>query len=238
MSAEETAGQERPSLLRRIRKALDEFTPPPEPHPTPGKKEFAEGREAVGIIRYAVPNDSPEGGLTDDDLVIHIDASDDGRPLTLPRTVMCPLPGPCAGRRLIGKKVVVRHTTVDPDYDNDILVTRWPQEVQEALKPIRYAGPGAVRARIWGILSACFFVIGYAGVMLTPLLLCDLIFGSLAGQRVLAEILPQVHPVIALVVSVGVIPAGVFVGCSCATRRDTLLGGERKEKTLTSNARS
>ena len=223
MSAEEAAGQEKSSLLRRMWKALDEFAPPPEPRPAPSKKEFAEGREAVGIIRYVTSNETPEGGLADDDLVIHIDTSDDGQHLTLPRTVESPLPGPFAGRKLIGTEVVVRHTTVDPDYDNDILVTRWPREVQEALKPTRYEGPGARRARIWGVLSACFFVIGYAGVMLTPLLLCNLIFGSLAGSNMLADIFPQVHPALAVVVSIGIIPAGVFVGCFCATRRDALL---------------
>lgn len=212
----------RPSLLGRIWNAIDEFTPPPTPRPRPGKKEFDEGREAVGIIRSAAANDAPEGGLMDDDLVIHIDVSDDGRPLTLPRTVMCPLPGPGAGQRLIGAQVIVRHTTVDPHYDNDILVTRWPTHVTEALEPIRYEGPGAFRARIWNVLAGCFFVIGCAGVMLTPVLLCNLIFGSLTGTNMLADIIPQLHPAVAVAVSVGVTPAGMSLGCVCLTRRDRL----------------
>lgn len=223
MTEQQTA---KPSLLRRIGRALaSEFAPPPEPRPTPSKKEFAEGRAAVGIVRHAVPNDAPEGGQMDDDVVIDIDTSDNGRPLTLQRTVMCPLPGPGAGRKLIGTQVVVRHTTVDPDYDNDILVTRWPAHVTEALKPIRYEGPGAFRARIWSVLAGCSFVIGYAGVMLAPVLLCNLIFGSLTGTDMLADFLPGLHPAIAVAVSVGVIPAGMFPGCVCLTRRDRLREG-------------
>ncbi|MET7641148.1 hypothetical protein [Streptomyces sp. NPDC005438] len=224
MSTEETAGQEKPSLLRRIWKALDEFGPPPEPRPTPSKKEFAEGREAVGIIRYAISNEPPEGGQWNDDLVIHIDVSDDGQPLMLERKVMSPLP---AGRKLIGATVVVRHTTLDPDYENDVLVTRWPWVVQQALKPVRYKGPGALRARIWGILSGCFFVIAYAGVMFTPPLLSILIFDLLIGLGTSAEFLVGIHPAIALAISIGVIPAGALVGCFCLTRRDALREGKR-----------
>ncbi|MFF2654302.1 hypothetical protein [Streptomyces sp. NPDC058045] len=222
MTDQQTA---KPSLLRRIWKAIDEFTPPPEPRPTPSKKEFSEGRAAIGIIRSAVSNDAPEGGQMDDDLVIHIDTSDDGQPLTLLRTVGCPLPGPGAGQRLIGTQVIVRHTTVDPDYDNDILVTRWPTHVTEALTPVRYEGPGAFRARIWSILAGCFFVIGYAGVMLTPVLLCNLIFGSFTGTNMLADVFPRLHPAVAVAVSIGVIPAGMFLGCVCLTRRDRLREG-------------
>lgn len=203
----------------------NEFTPLPTPRPTPSKKEFAEGRAAIGIIHSAVQNDAPEGGQMDDDLVIRIDASDNGQPLTLQRTVMCPLPGPGAGRKLIGMQVVVRHTTVEAAYDNDILVTRWPAHVAEALRPIRYEGPGAFRARIWSVLAGCFFVIGCAGVMLTPVLLCNLIFGSLAGTNMLADVLPGLHPAIAVAIGVGVIPAGMFLGCVCLTRRDRLREG-------------
>lgn len=216
----------KPPLLRRIGRALvNEFAPPPKPRPTPSKKEFAEGRKAIGIVRSAVPNDAPEGGQMDDDLVIHIDTRDDGEPLTLLRTVMCPLPGPGAGQRLIGTQVVVRHTTLDLDYDNDILVAQWPTHVTEALKPVRYEGPGAFRARIWNVLSGCCFVIGYAGVMFTPVLLCNLIFGSFTGSNMLADILPGLHPAVAVAVSIGVIPAGMFLGCVCLTRRDRLREG-------------
>lgn len=218
MTGQQTA---KPSPFRRIWKAVDEFTPPPQPRPRPSKKElFAEGREAVGAIRSAVPKEPPESGQLDDDLVIHLDTSDHGQLLTLPRTVICPLAGPRAGRRRIGSEVVVRHPTLDPGCDNDILVTRWPAHVTEALEPIRYEGPGAFRARIWPILAGCFFVIGYTGVMLTPVLLCNLIFGSLTGADMLAGFLPGLHPGIAVAVSIGVIPAGMFLGCVCLTRRD------------------
>ncbi|GAA4667574.1 hypothetical protein [Gordonia humi] len=215
----------KPSLLRRIWKVLDEFTPPSTPRPTPSKKEFAEGRAALGIVCSAVQNDAPEGGQMDDDLVIHIDTSDHGQSLTLPRTVMCPLPGPGAGQQLIGQQVIVRHTTLDTDYDNDILVARWPAHVTEALTPIRYEGPGTFRARIWNVLAGCFFVIGCAGVMFTPVLLCTLTVGLFMGTNLLADILPGLHPAVAAAVSVGVIPAGVFLGCVCLTRRDRLREG-------------
>ncbi|WP_449276727.1 hypothetical protein [Leucobacter sp. GX24907] len=223
MTGQQTAKR---SLLRRIGRTLvNEFAAPPKPRPTPSDKDFAEGREAIGIIRSAVPNDSPEGGQLDDDLIIAVHTSDNDQPLTLPRTFMCPLPGAGAGQGLIGQQVAVRHTTVDPDYDNDILVTRWPTHVAEALKPIRYEGPGAFRARIWAILSGYFFVIGTAGVMLTPILLCNLIFGALTETNMLADILPGLHPAIAVAVSIGVIPSGIFLGCVCLTRRDRLREG-------------
>ncbi|WOC12412.1 hypothetical protein [Gordonia sp. MP11Mi] len=223
--AGEPSGHKAPSLLRRIGKAFNEYVPPPSPRPRPSKKEFAEGREAVGIVLSAVQNEPPEGGQLDDDLVIHIDTSDDDQPLTLLRTVMCPLPGPGAGRKLIGAEVVVRHTTYDSDYDNDILVTEWPWFVTDSLNPVRYRGPGAFRARIWSILAGCFFVIGYAGVMFTPVLLFNLIFGSLTGTNMFDDFLPQVHPAVAVVVAIAVIPAGMFLGCVCATRSDVLREG-------------
>lgn len=215
MSAEETTGQVKPSLLRRIRKALNEFTPPPEPRPTPSEKEFAEGHHAVGII-YAATEDPGHDAPGPETLVISADIQGHG---FIHRHVPRPL-GAGSGHKLVGSSIEFRHTTYDPDYSNDIFVTRWPLEVQEALKPIRYKGPGAVRARIWNILSGFCFVIGCAGVMLTPILLCDLIFGSLAGQRVLADFLPGLHPAIAVAVSVGASPLGFFLSSVCDARRD------------------
>lgn len=51
------------SVLRRIGKGIaSEFTPPPKPCPAPLRKELLEGRETVGVIRYAVSNDSPRVG--------------------------------------------------------------------------------------------------------------------------------------------------------------------------------
>lgn len=223
--AGEPSRHKKPSLLRRIGSAFNEYVPPPSPRPRPSKKDFAAGHYSVGIVRYAVPNEAPEGGQMDDDVVIHIKTITDGQPLTLPRTVMCPLPGSGGGRKLIGSTVRVCHTTYDRDYDNDILVIEWPPEVAEAREPIRYQGPGAFRARIWAILSGCFFVIGYAGVMFTPVLLCNLIAASFTGSNGLAGILPQVHPAVALGIGIAVIPAGVFAGCVCATRCDALREG-------------
>lgn len=77
-----------------------------------------------------------------------------------------------------------------------------------------------------GGLSGLSFAVMWAGIMLTPILLCNLIVGSLAGSNMLADILPQVHPAIALGISIVVIPAGLFLYCFCATRRDAPLPGQ------------
>lgn len=217
---------EKPSSLRRIWRVLvSEFTLPPKPRRTPSEKEFAEGHHAVGKITAAIEDGHGGDVQGADKLVIRTDIPGYG---ALYRNEWCPLSTPGSGRQLIGHTIEFRHTTYDPDYSNDILVTWWPLKARETFEPVRYKGPGALRARIWSLLCGTSFVIGYAGVMLTPILLCDVVVGAFGGPRVLAEFLPEVHPAIALAVSVGVIPVGMFVGCFCATRRDALLAGKNR----------
>lgn len=212
---------QKPSLLRRIWRVLvNEFAPPPKPRRTPSEKEFAAGHHAVGKIVGAEVENTEGGPVYPGTVVIHADIPGHG---PIYRQESCPSSMPGSGSQLIGHTIEFRHTTYDPEYSNDILVTWWPPKARETYETIRYEGPGALRARIWSFFSGCCFVIGYAGVMLTPLLLCDLVFGSLAGQRILAELLPEVHPAVALAVSVSVIPAGLFLGAFCATRRDAVL---------------
>lgn len=218
---------QKPSLLRRIWRVLvNEFTPPPKPRPTPSEKEFAAGHHAAGKIMAAIEEPVGQDVQGADTLVIRADIPGHG---ALYRNEICPLSTPGYGRGLVGLAILFRHTTYDPNYSNDILVTRWPPKARETHERIRYEGPGALRARIWSFLSGTSFVIGYAGVMLAPLLLCDLIFGSLAGQRVLAEFLPEVHPAIAVAVSIGVIPTGFFLASFCDARRDALLAGKNRK---------
>lgn len=54
----------------------------------------------------------------------------------------------------------------------------WPLEARDVHETIRDEGAGSLRVRTWSSLSRCGFVIGYAGIMLTPILLCDLAFGA------------------------------------------------------------
>ncbi|WP_353115165.1 hypothetical protein [Microbacterium sp.] len=211
----------KPSLLRRIRRALvDEFTPRPEPRPAPPRKELLEGREAVGIIRYAVSNDSPEGGPTDDDLVIHIDTSVDGQHLTLPRTVRSPLFGPSAGRRLTGEQVVVRHTTLDPTYDNDVLVVGWPAEVARELRPFRPEGPGTLSYRIWSVLASLSFMIGWGGIVFIVPTACLLIGMLFIGHDLFDGFPGWMNPAVLFPASVVAIPLGFWLYAACAYRRE------------------
>lgn len=210
------------SVLRRIGKGIaSEFTPPPKPRPAPLRKELLEGRETVGVIRYAVSNDSPEGGPTDDDLVIHIDVSVDGKHVTLPRTVRSPLLGPSAGRRLIGKEVVIRHTTLDPTYDSDVLVVQWPAELDGELAPFRPHGPGTLGYRIWGVLASLCFMIGWGGVMLVVPTACWLLIGMLLlGNHPFDGFPGWTNPAVLFPASIVAIPLGFWLYAACAYRRD------------------
>lgn len=214
----------KPSVYRRVWRVLvNEFTPPPKPRPTPSEQEFAAGHLAVGTINDAMAEPPGQDVQGPDRLVISAEIPGYG---TIYRHKECPLEMPGSGRSLVGQTIGFRHTTFDPDYGNDILVVRWPREVRRALEPVRYEGPVSLRTRIWGLLAGFSFVIMWAGIMLTPILLCNLIFGALAGSNMLADTLPPVHPAIALAVSIVVIPVGLFLTAVCAARRDALLAGK------------
>ncbi len=210
------------SVLRRFGKAIvSEFTPPPKPRPAPLRKELLEGREAVGIIRYAVSNESPEGGPTDDDLVVHIDVNVDGEHVILPRTVRSPLLGPSAGRGLIGTEVVVRHTTLDPSYVNDVLVVRWPVAVDRELTPFRPTGPGALGYRIWSVFAGLSFLIGWGGIMLVVPTACWLLIGMLLlGYPPFDGFPGWTNPAVLFPASVVAIPLGFWSYAACAHRRE------------------
>ena len=216
------------SLLRRVWRILvDEFTPLPEPRPAPSDEEFAAGSLAVGTINDAIEESPGQDVQGPDLLIISAETPDHG---TIYRQTTCPLERPGSGRGLVGQTIGFRHTTFDPDYGNDILVVRWPREVRWALDADRCAGPDSLRTRIWGFFTGLSFVVMWAGIMLTPILLCNLVVGALDGINMLADILPTVHPAIAVAVSIGMIPLGLFLTAFCATRRDALPETGRNER--------
>lgn len=178
------------SVLRRIGRAIvREFTPPPKPRPRPNRADLLKGRSAVGVVLYARLNETPEGGYADDDLVIEVEAAEPGQTVTLLRTVRSPLLGAYAGRALVGRKVIVRHTALDPSYADDILVEKWPAEVERALTPFRPRGRGAGWYRKWRFLSSLGFVFGYGGIMLVVPSLC-LLVGTLFLGPEMADSFP------------------------------------------------
>lgn len=201
-------------LHRRIWKAIvNEFTPPPMPRPGPSEKQLAEGHLAVGVINHVI-EDGPGGDVQGADmLIISADVPGIG---TLYRRESCPLSTPGSGRRLIGQTLRFRHTTFDPDFVNDILVVRWPPEVRKALEPDRYEGPGGPRARLWGFLAGCSFAIMWTGIVLTPILLCGIIFGG----DMFTDLPEWFHPGIALAASVVAVPLGLFLFAVGNTRMD------------------
>ncbi len=221
MSGHSAGSRSARAVLRRIVKAVvSESRPPPKRRPAPLRKELLEGREAVGIVRNAVSNESPEGGPTDDDLHIHIDVSIDGEHVTLPRTVRSPLLGPSAGRRLIGQEVVVRHTTFDPSYDNDVLVVRWPAAVDRELTSFRPTGPGALGYWIWSVLASLSFMIGWGGIMLVVPSASWLIVMLFTGQHPFDGFPAWLSPAVLFPASVVAIPLGFWLYAACAYRRD------------------
>lgn len=214
---------EKPSLIRRIWTTIvNEFTPPPKPRTTPSEQEFAAGHNAVGIIYAALEQPHGQDVQGADDLIIGVDVPGHG---VLYREVLCPLTTPGDGRDLIGQRIEFRHTTYEPDYRNDVLVTWWPPKVQDALKPIRYEGPGAVRARIWNFFAGCSFIIMWVGIALTPILLGEIVLGAIFGfsPMLLTDLLPTLHPGIALTASIAAIPLGLWPGVVCSSRRDAAL---------------
>lgn len=212
----------RGSFLRRVGKAVAaEFTPPPRPRAAPSARDLAEGHLVVGVIEVAIQEAPGQDVQGQDTLVISAQVPGTG---TLHRTALCPLSMPGSGRDLVSQSIAFRHTTFDPDYEADILVVRWPSQVERALEPVRYEGPGALRARIWSLLAGCSFMVMWAGIALTPILLCGIIVGSLSGEFMLDDLLLGVHPGIALVASISAVPLGLFACAGCSLRKDAALG--------------
>lgn len=207
-----------PPSSRRIRKTIaGELAPSPTPGQAPSEQELSEGHLAVGMIDDAVAENPGQDVQGPDTLIISTDIPRHG---TIHREVSCPLPRPGSGRSLVGQSIRFRHSTLDPDFRQDILVVRWPRKAQEALEPVRYDGPGVVRTRIWILLAGCGFVIMWAGIVLTLLLLCGIVFGG----DIFTDLPTWFHPGIALAASIVAIPIGMFSTAVCI---------KRKEKTLT-----
>lgn len=204
---------ERPTLRRRIWTGLvSEFTPPVRPRPAPSDKEFADGHLAIGMIIDRI-EDGPGGDVQGPDmLVVSNDVSGHG---VLHRQVPCPLSVPGSGRDLIGQPVRFRHTTFDPHFIDDISVVRWPPQVNRALAPVRFEGPGAFRARVWNILAGCCFVVMWAGMVLTPILLCGIVLGG----DMFTDLPAGFRPGIALAGSVGAVPLGLIAYIFCNKRQ-------------------
>lgn len=210
------------SVLRRIGRAIvGELTPPPQPRSSPLRADLLRGHRAVGLIRAARLNETPEGGYADDDLVIEIEAAGLGQTVTLLRTVRSPLLGAYAGRRLIGREVLVRHTTHDPSYADDVLVEQWPAEVETALTPFRPRGRGAGTYRMWRLLSSLGFVIGCGGVMLLVPSLCLLLGALLLGPEMVDGYPAWLQPVVVFPASIVAAPLGFWAHLACDHRAET-----------------
>lgn len=205
LNVEDARAHASQSLPRRVWKAIvNEFTPPVMPRPSPPHKQLTEGHRAVGIINDVV-EDGPGGDVQGADmLIIAADVPGHG---TLHRRISCPLSTPGSGRELMGKSIGFRHTTFEPDFVNDILVTHWPAEVARALRQVRYGGPVSLRARIWSFLAGFGFVIMWVGVVLAPVLLCGILFGG----DMFTGLPAWFHPGIALLASIGAVPLGLFL---------------------------
>lgn len=219
----DSAPRRRPvrSVLRRIGRALVlEFTPPPKPRPSPNRADLLNGRSAVGVILHARLNETPEGGYADDDLVIEVEAAEPGQTVTLLRTVRSPLLGAYAGRALVGRKVIVRHTTLDPSYADDILVEKWPVEVERALTPFRPRGRGAGTYRMWRFLSNLGFVLGSGGIMLVVPSLCLLVGTLFLGPEMADSFPAWLQPGVVFPASLVAVPVGFWVHAACDLRAD------------------
>lgn len=217
----ETPSSRRPirAALQRIGRTIREYSPPPEPRPHPTRAELQSGRSAVGVIISARSDEPPEGGYFDDDLVIEIQAEGPDGTVTLLRTVPSPLLGAGAGRKLVGREMLVRHTTLDASFADDVLVEQWPNEIA-ALKPFRPRGRGASAYRLWSFLWGLGFVIGCSGILLLMASLCSLV-GELIFETDTVGGLPAwLQPVVVFAASVVAVPMGFWVYVACGHRAD------------------
>ncbi|MBA0053358.1 hypothetical protein E0L36_21510 [Streptomyces sp. AJS327] len=166
-------------------------------------------------------NEGPEGGYTDEDLFIEIQAAGPDGMVTLLRTVQSPLLRTGAGRTLVGREVRVRHTTLDPHYLEDVLVEQWPAEVAEALKPFRPRGRGAFGYRVWSLISGLGVVVGCGGIMLLVPSLCVLIATLIFGPQMVDNFPAWLQPVVVFPASVVAVPLGFWVHFACGYRAET-----------------
>jgi len=215
------------AMLRRIGSALvNEFTGQPAPRPTPSKKEFAEGSRAEGKIESAIED---TGGEIQGADYLNISIAVPGGDM-LHRQVVSPLSSPGSGRRLVGYHVPVRHTTFDPDFANDVLVVRWPAEVEEALAPFRPTGPGAMRARAWNVLAGFGQLLVILGIPVSFAGLLDLIF-SLFGALMFSDVIPGYWPGLVLLTGL----AALVLGGCCAILGDSRVAAFERRREQKAN---
>ncbi len=186
-------------------------TPPPNPPHQPSKQQLAEGHLTVGVIDDAIEEDPGCDVQGPDTLIISADMPGLG---VIHRRISCPLPMPGHGRGLIGQAVGFRHSTHEPDFVNDVLVVRWPSEVNRALEPARFEGPGALRARGWSFLAGCSLVVVWLGIILTPVLLAGLVFGG----DMFTDLPAWFRPGVALASSIGAVVLGLVAVVVCNER--------------------
>lgn len=176
----------------------------------------AGGGLVVGVIDGAA-EDGPSEAQGPDMLSITARVPGHG---VLRRRVVCPLSMPGSGGRLVGRAVVFRHDGPDSDDVDDIVVVRWPDEVAEALEPLRPRGPGALRARAWRFLSGCCAVAAVGGILLTVVLLIGIVF---TGGELFADLPPGFRPGLAPAVSAGAVVLGLCAFAFCETRMSRAL---------------
>lgn len=205
------SGMHGPStLLRRVWDAVvREFTPAPMPRSRPSEEQLAAGHLAVGTIDDAIEDDPGVDVQGPDTLVISAELPGGG---VLHRTISCPLSTPGSGRRLIGQAVAFRHTTLELDFVNDVLIVRWPDEVRKALKP--YV-PGSLRERFWIFLASCSTVIAVGGFLLAWVMFIGVVF---TGSEMFSGLPSWFHPGLTLAGSAAAGILGLFAFGFCNSR--------------------
>lgn len=144
----------------------------------------------------------------------------------LHRRVTCPLPMPGSGRGLVGRAIGIRCSRLDPDDVDDVLVVRWPHEVERAQRPFRPEGPGALRARAWKILADCGAAVTAGGILLTVVILIGVLFT--AGE-LFAGLPAWFRPGIALMATASAAVLGVFSFAIGQSRARTVLTRARDQ---------
>ncbi|MEU3053648.1 hypothetical protein [Streptomyces griseus] len=186
----------------------------------PKEEPFTEGHFAVGMIEDVI-EDGPGEVEGPDTLIIGADVPAHVR---LRRRVASPLPAPGTGRGLVGRTVLFRHRTHDPDDVDDVRVVRWPDEVRRTLEPFRPEGPGAGRARAWRFLGRCGAVVTTGGILLTAVMLIGVVFTS---GELFADLPEWFRPGVVLAASAGAAVLGPFAFAFCASRRTAALAHSR-----------